>query len=687
GISSVQYTSQDGQITTESYSYSNGHNTGITLPDNTVVWSITSENDLGLVTAITTGGITREYGFTAFGMPTYRKMDGGDLQNFAYNFNVATGNLLSRTDNINGQTETFGYDSLDRLVTIGNREIEYDNKGNILSMDGVGTMVYDSSSHPYRITSMIVEDEDFAPSAQQSLSYTSYSRPSVLTGRSRSAAFTYNGNGDRIKMNITHGAFQLLTRYYIGGRYEYEQTPLKTTERLYLGGDAYSAPMVYQKADNGNWTAYNIGRDYLGNITHIATLDGNLVAEYSYDPWGRLRNPETLEIYSPDDEPELFLGRGFTGHEHLKWFGLINMNARLYDPFLGRFLSPDPHVQSPDFTQNFNRYSYALNNPLKYTDESGEFVVTSALVIGCIIVGAAIIGGTANILSNLDNINGFWQGATTAVTGAIGGAGVAAAGIFSGGGALLLAGAGAGALTSFNNSLVAQTGKNFSSIDQLDWNTTVKLTISGAMAGAVSAYAGSYVSTSMPLWFNGTILTSPIAKAVAASVVSSAAGHISGGTTYGILAGESFADAFINSFDGIGQSIAMGAAIGVSSTLGTCLIQGINPFDGMKAYPPKNGFKGAPIDDTLEPGTIIDRYGNPDGSFAAPEGTNFSERGLPLVSKNAPYNRYLVMEPIPVQRGIAAGSFWFASPGGGTQFFFPNHDIQYYINNRYLLPL
>lgn len=41
-------------------------------------------------------------------------------------------------------------------------------------------------------------------------------------------------------------------------------------------------------------------------------------------------------------------------------FGLINMNARLYDPLLGRFLCPDPYVQIPDFMQSFNRYSYCM---------------------------------------------------------------------------------------------------------------------------------------------------------------------------------------------------------------------------------------------------------------------------------------------------------------------------------------
>lgn len=72
-------------------------------------------------------------------------------------------------------------------------------------------------------------------------------------------------------------------------------------------------------------------------------------------------------------QPELLLGCGYTGHEHLPWFGLINMNARLYDPATRRFLNPDPVVQLPDNTQSYNRYSYCLNNPLRYTDPTGLF--------------------------------------------------------------------------------------------------------------------------------------------------------------------------------------------------------------------------------------------------------------------------------------------------------------------------
>ncbi|MGD9492335.1 MAG: RHS repeat-associated core domain-containing protein [Bacteroidales bacterium] len=65
---------------------------------------------------------------------------------------------------------------------------------------------------------------------------------------------------------------------------------------------------------------------------------------------------------------------GFTGHEHLDKFALINMNGRVYDPVIGRFLSPDPYIQLPYFAQNFDRYSYVWNNPLKYVDPSGDKV-------------------------------------------------------------------------------------------------------------------------------------------------------------------------------------------------------------------------------------------------------------------------------------------------------------------------
>jgi len=80
--------------------------------------------------------------------------------------------------------------------------------------------------------------------------------------------------------------------------------------------------------------------------------------------------------------------------------------ARLYDPALGRFLSPDPYVQMPDFSQNFNRYSYCLNNPLVYTDPDGE----NPVIIAAIIIGAAAGGYTGYKIAEAKGYDvGNWQ--------------------------------------------------------------------------------------------------------------------------------------------------------------------------------------------------------------------------------------------------------------------------------------
>ena len=105
-----------------------------------------------------------------------------------------------------------------------------------------------------------------------------------------------------------------------------------------------------------------------------------------YDAWGR----QNVVV----DSLARFQ-RGFCGHEHWHEFALIDMNGRMYDPVISRFLSPDPFVQAPEDLQNYNRYSYCLNNPLKYTDPSGESIVAGAVIIGAL-AGAYFGGALAN---------------------------------------------------------------------------------------------------------------------------------------------------------------------------------------------------------------------------------------------------------------------------------------------------
>jgi RHS repeat-associated protein len=121
-------------------------------------------------------------------------------------------------------------------------------------------------------------------------------------------------------------------------------------------------------------------KDHLGSIvastkatvsgTATTTTTATVIERLAYEPFGKRRfitgqaDPTgTIEAQSTT--------RGFTGHEHLDGLDFIHMNARVYDPDIGRFLSPDPTVPDGHNPQSFNRYAYAMNNPLNLVDPDG----------------------------------------------------------------------------------------------------------------------------------------------------------------------------------------------------------------------------------------------------------------------------------------------------------------------------
>jgi RHS repeat-associated protein len=143
----------------------------------------------------------------------------------------------------------------------------------------------------------------------------------------------------------------------------------RTRELNYINTPA-GMTAIYERRNGRVNSMYYIHTDYLGSFQSITDQNGALVEQLSFDAWGRRRNATD---WSYRKVPESFLfDRGFTGHEHLDKFGLINMNGRVYDPVLARFLSPDPVMQDPANTQDYNKYTYCLNNPLSYTDPSGN---------------------------------------------------------------------------------------------------------------------------------------------------------------------------------------------------------------------------------------------------------------------------------------------------------------------------
>lgn len=115
---------------------------------------------------------------------------------------------------------------------------------------------------------------------------------------------------------------------------------------------------------------YYVMTDHLGSWNKVIDEDKNIVQQTHFDPWGNRMSYTAWN--TPQTQTSFTFRRGFTGHEHYDRFKIINANARLYDPVIGRFFSPDPFVQAPDFTQNYNRYSYCLNNPVMFSDPDGE---------------------------------------------------------------------------------------------------------------------------------------------------------------------------------------------------------------------------------------------------------------------------------------------------------------------------
>ena len=533
-LASISYTSHRGFIASENYGYANGTMTTISKNGTLPVFQLTQENDLGMPTGVTTLNLTRTYGYTSTGIPTGRTASGpsSTILNESYSFNAATSNLLSRTDNIRNLTDQFTYDNLNQLSTYHGASAQYDAKGNITNKSDVGTFSYDNTSMPYALTGASATSGTISTNTQD-ITYYTFPRPKQIAEGSFTLDFTYDGDLDRVKEEVKQSGTTIETRYTLGGCYDYiiGSGANQKEENLFFAGGYYDAPILLQKYNDGSMYISHLVRDYQGSIMSQVDSTGFWHNDWSYDAWGRLRNPQTHVVYNPSALTTYSSAyRGYCGHEHLPQFGLINMNARLYDPITSRFLSPDPYVQMPDYTQSFNRYSYCLNNPLKYVDENGEEILTIFVI--------AVIAGTMNLGWQYynGNVNNFWQGFAAFGVGAAAGALGAGVGgyIFTlaGGGAAgaggFLAGAAGGGAGGAANSLVKELG-NFVFLDN-DFNGWNIVTETGLSAVAGGVFNGLQAVKNGKNFLDGSLTNYSIVQKAAnyAEVNIGGEGHVAG---------------------------------------------------------------------------------------------------------------------------------------------------------------
>lgn len=267
----------------------------------------------------------------------------------AYSYNVGRWGHASRNVNIPANIRRLRI----KLANDTGEDVWFDDVQIRKSIDvppGVRTLnvTYNAFKSPSEIFESGIERVGFTYNCDNGRS-TMYYGDLKLDKLERSLRKHYSADGTmEIKENRTTGLFEFVT---------------------YIGGDGYSAPIAVMS--DGTTPKYlYLHRDYQGTILAVTNDSGTIVEKRLFDAWGSIIKVQdgvgnTLSGLT-------ILDRGYTGHEHLQNLGLINMNARLYDPVIHRFLQSDNYIQDITSTQNYNQYGYVLNNPLKYIDPSGE---------------------------------------------------------------------------------------------------------------------------------------------------------------------------------------------------------------------------------------------------------------------------------------------------------------------------
>jgi len=396
---------------------------------NTTLYEAKTTNHLGQITEYeyNNGNIPVTHTFNEIGMPSTtvaNNSSGTSIFSYSYNFNKTNGNLNNRNDVKNNKTESFTYDALHRLTHVNNTEIiKYSFDGNIDYKKDAGDYTYDGPQGKINAVTGISNDDNTIPLLTECITYTAFDRPESITEGNKSYNLFYGSDHQRKKTVYTENG-NTTTRYY-SGNYELITTDgCSPSKYIYYLSFANSVDAIYYKEvpppeacrtiDNVELVneMYYVFTDYLGSILKVVDSSGNTKEEQSFDAWGRKRNANN---WGAIDEPEnaipqnlTWLNRGYTSHEHLYQFGIINMNNRMYEPIVGRMLAADNEVSAPFSSQSYNRYSYAYNNPLKYTDPSGDvfiiphigFDMYGNISVG-VTVGVGIPGNVASVSATL----------------------------------------------------------------------------------------------------------------------------------------------------------------------------------------------------------------------------------------------------------------------------------------------
>lgn len=212
---------------------------------------------------------------------------------------------------------------------------------------------------------------------------------------------------------------QGVRKYYVDNLFEQKIDNDKISNINYIFAFGKAVAIV---TEGVNTDIKYLHHDHLGSIQDYTDEAGLLYQDLSYDAWGLRRSPDNWVVFDVLTSSHAFNEHGFGGHEHLDLFDLVNMDGRMYDPVVCRFISADPFVQSPDFTQSLNRYAYCINNPLSLIDPSGYSWFSKnwkSLVASVVGVAVSVVTAGSGSGIGVAIIAGAAGGAAGALTGAL----------------------------------------------------------------------------------------------------------------------------------------------------------------------------------------------------------------------------------------------------------------------------
>jgi RHS repeat-associated protein len=354
-----------------------------------VLWQMTAAFQGHLVgTELLGSGVSTTYDYTDHQhwlKSIHTQRGAADIQKLTYT-HTNTGQVFTRTNGVSQRQVTYDYDPLDRLILTTDAaeggggtpivtQFGYDDVGN-LTLRGGTVIAYEpggshhietvgANAYDYTVDgNMSFRSGPDVPGESQFITYTSFDLPStIFTGSGPEAQvtqFEYSADEERLVRRDLDG-----TRHFVGGLYQRLADPSGTTEeerfRLHAGGRLIGE-IVRQ---GGNDKTHFFHPDHLGSPHAVTTTGESTVVTHEFGPFGE-------ELSGPSTE---LTRAGFTGHDHDRSLGLIDMKGRVYDPLAGSFLTADPILQAPFFSQGLNRYAYVFNDPINNTDPSGFAVM------------------------------------------------------------------------------------------------------------------------------------------------------------------------------------------------------------------------------------------------------------------------------------------------------------------------